>query len=157
MRLRLRPFPADLAGVVSGWATTDEEVLLWCGRAVAPVSAGQISAWAREEGVQPFGLYRGERLVAYGELWVDDDEAEVELARLIVDPAERRQGLGQSLATGLAELARSRYPQVFLRVHPDNIAARRCYAAAGFEPVEAEKAAIWNAGQPHDYVWLTPP
>lgn len=30
--------------------------------------------------VQPFGLYCGERLVAYGELWVDDDEAEVALA-----------------------------------------------------------------------------
>ena len=59
MRLRLRPFPADLAGVVSGWATTDEEVLLWCGRAVAPVSAGQISAWAREKGVRAFGLYPG--------------------------------------------------------------------------------------------------
>jgi ribosomal protein S18 acetylase RimI-like enzyme len=156
MRLRLRPFPADLAGVVSGWATTDEEVLLWCGHAVAPVSAGQISAWAGEEGVQPFGLYRGERLVAYGELWVDDDEAEVELARLIVDPAERRQGLGQSLATGLAELARSRYPRVFLRVHPDNIAARRCYAAAGFEPVEPDQATAWNVGQPVDYVWLSP-
>jgi len=156
MRLRLCPFPAGSAGVVSGWATTDEEVLLWCGRAAAPVPAGQISAWAREEGVQPFGLYRGERLVAYGELWVDDDEAEVELARLIVDPAERRQGLGQSLATGLAELARSRYPQVFLRVHPDNIAARRCYAAAGFEPVEPDQATAWNAGQPVDYVWLSP-
>ena len=33
MRLRLCPFPAGSAGVVSGWATTDEEVLLWCGRA----------------------------------------------------------------------------------------------------------------------------
>ena len=44
MSLRLRPFPADLAGVVSGWATTEEEVLLWCGRPAAPVSAAQISA-----------------------------------------------------------------------------------------------------------------
>ena len=157
MRLRLCPFPAGSAGVVSGWATTDEEVLLWCGRAAAPVPAGQISAWAREKGVRAFGLYRGERLAAYGELWVDDDEAEVELARLIVDPAERRQGLGQSLATGLAELARSRYPRVFLRVHPDNVAARRCYATAGFEPVEPDQAAAWNVGQPVDYLWLSLP
>jgi ribosomal protein S18 acetylase RimI-like enzyme len=156
MSLRLRRFPADLAGVVSGWATTDEEVLLWCGRAAAPVPAAQVSAWAREEGVEPFGLYHGERLVGYGELWVDDHEAEVELARLIVDPAERGQGLGRRLATGLAGLARSRYPRVFLRVHPDNTAARRCYAAAGFQPVAPEQAAAWNAGQPVDYVWLSP-
>jgi predicted GNAT family N-acyltransferase len=49
--------------------------------------------------VQPFGLYRDGRLVAYGELWTDDDAAETELARLIVDPGERGQGLGRHLAT----------------------------------------------------------
>jgi GNAT superfamily N-acetyltransferase len=37
---------------------------------------------------------------------VDDQEAEVELARLIVDPGARRQGLGRHLAAGLARLAR---------------------------------------------------
>jgi ribosomal protein S18 acetylase RimI-like enzyme len=100
-------------------------------------------------------MYCGGPLVAYGELWVDDDEAEVELARLIVDPAERGQGLGRRLAAGLAGLARSSYPRVFLRVHPDNLAARRCYAAAGFQPVEPDQAAAWNASQPVDYVWLS--
>jgi ribosomal protein S18 acetylase RimI-like enzyme len=128
---------------------------MWCGRPAAPVPAGQINAWAHEDGVEPFGLYREGRLVGYGELWVDDDEAEVELARLIVDPGERGQGLGRCLVTGLADLARSRYPRVFLRVHPDNIAAQRCYAAAGFGPVEPQQAAAWNASQPVDYVWLT--
>jgi len=68
----------------------------------------------------------------------------------------RGQGLGRRLATGLVGLARSRYPRVFLRVHPDNTAARRCYAAAGFEPVPPEQAAAWNAGQPVGYVWLSP-
>jgi ribosomal protein S18 acetylase RimI-like enzyme len=155
MDLRLRSFRADSASVVSGWATTDEEVVMWCGLRAAPVPPRQINAWAREHGVQPFGMYRGGRLVAYGELWVDDDEAEVELARLIVDPGERGQGLGRRLAAGLADLARSRYPRVFLRVHPDNLAARRCYAAAGFQPVEPDQAAAWNASQPVDYVWLS--
>ncbi len=155
MALRLHPFSADSADVVSGWAETTEEVLMWCGLAAAPVPAEQINAWADEDWVQPFGLYRDERLVAYGELWVDDDEAGVELARLIVDPAERGQGLGRLLASGLAELARSRYPLVFLRVRPDNIAALRCYAAAGFEPVEPHQAAAWNTGQPVNYVWLS--
>ena len=154
MALRLHSFSADSADVVSGWAQTHEEVLMWCGIPIAPVPAEQINAWANEDWVQPFGLYRDERLVAYGELWVDDDEAGVELARLIVDPAERRQGLGRRLASGLADLARSRYPLVFLRVHPDNIAAQRCYAATGFQPVEPQQAAVWNASQPVNYVWL---
>jgi [ribosomal protein S18]-alanine N-acetyltransferase len=130
---------------------------MWCSHPAAPVPADQISAWAQEDGVQPFGLYRGDRLVGYGELWVDDDEAEVELARLIVDPAERGHGLGRRMVTGLADLAQSRYPRVFVRVHPDNIAAQRCYAAAGFDPVEPDQAAEWNACQPIGYIWLSAP
>ena len=153
--VRVRPFPAGLAGLVSSWASTDGEVRMWCGLAAAPVPAAQIEAWADEDGVRPFGLYRGERLVGYGELWVDDDESEVELARLIVDPRERGQGLGRHLVTGLAGRARSVHPLVFLRVHPANRAAQRCYTAAGFQPVPPEQAAEWNAGQPVDYVWFT--
>jgi hypothetical protein len=52
MRLCVRPFPAEAAGVVSGWATSDEEALMWCS-AAAPVPAEQISARAREDGVEP--------------------------------------------------------------------------------------------------------
>lgn len=157
MALQLRTFPGELAGVVSGWARTDEEALMWCGARAAPVSAGQVSAWGGEDGVEPFGLYQGQRLLAYGELWVDDQEAEVELARLIVDPGVRGQGLGRYLAAGLARLARRRHPRVFLRVHPGNAAALRCYAAAGFEPVGPDQAAAWNTGQPVSYVWLSYP
>ena len=153
--LRVVPFPADLAGVVSSWARTAGEVLMWCGLAAAPVPAAQIAAWAGEDGVQPFGLYRGEQLAGYGELWVDDDEAEVELARLIIDPRERGRGLGRHLVTELARRARSVYPLVFLRVHPANRAAQRCYTAAGFQLVTPGQAAEWNAGQPVGYVWFT--
>lgn len=155
MTLRVRPFPADLAVLVSSWAGTAGEVLMWCGLAAAPVPAGQIEAWADEDGVQPFGLYRDERLVGYGELWVDDDEAEVELARLIIDPRERGQGLGRHLVAELASRARSVHPLVFLRVHPANLAAQRCYAAAGFQPVTPAQAAEWNAGQPVAYRWFS--
>jgi len=153
--LRVRPFPAGLAALVSSWAGTAGEVLMWCGLAAAPVPAGQIEAWADENGVQPFGLYRDGQLVGYGELWVDDDEAEVELARLIVDPRERGQGLGRYLVTELADRARSVHPLVFLRVHPENLAAQRCYTAAGFQPVAPEQAAEWNMGQPFRYDWFT--
>src|SRR5215472_10244827 len=127
MALHVRAFPAELVGVVSGWAQSDEEALMWCGAVAAPVPAEQVSAWAAEDGVEPFGLFRDERPVAYGELWVDDAEGEVELARLIVDPDERGQGLGRHLAAELARMARLRHPRVFLRVHPDNVAALRSY------------------------------
>ena len=157
MTLQLRSFPPELASVVSSWARTETDVLMWCGAKVAPVPADQIRAWAEEDWAEPFGLYRDEQLVGYGELWADDEEAEVELARLIVDPGERGQGLGRYLATELASLARARHPRIMLRVHPGNQSALRCYASAGFEPVAADQAASWNTGQPFNYVWLSPP
>jgi ribosomal protein S18 acetylase RimI-like enzyme len=156
LTLHLRSFPPEQASAVSSWARTEAEALMWCGASVAPVPAEQIRAWADESWVEPFGLYHDQRLVGYGELWTDDEEDEVELARLIIDPGERGQGLGRYLVTELASLARTRHPLVMLRVHPGNQAALRCYASAGFEPVAAGQAAAWNTGQPFDYVWLTP-
>jgi len=120
----------------------------WCTVGRAGLRAGR--------GRQRPDRRRGARLSArHGELWVDDGEVEVELARLIVDPGERGQGLGRRLAAELARLARSRQSRVFLRIHPRNIAAQRCYAAAGFAPVEPHQAASWNVGQPIGYLWLS--
>ncbi|MER6353580.1 hypothetical protein ABT186_17490 [Streptomyces sp. NPDC001634] len=43
---------------------------------------------------------------------------------------------------------------VFMRVHPDNDRALRCYQGAEFMPVDAGLAKSWNAAQPVDHVWL---
>ena len=76
------------------------------------------------------------RRVAGGlrELWADDGEAEVELARLIVAPGKRGQGVSRGLAAMLADVARSKYPRVFLRIHPGNIATQRCYPRLASSP-----------------------
>ena len=52
-------------------------------------------------------------------------------------------------------MADEAYRAVFLRVHPANLAAQRCYAAAGFQPVTAAQAAEWNTGQPFAYRWFS--
>ncbi|WP_146009406.1 hypothetical protein [Deinococcus planocerae] len=53
----------------------------------SPPSPEVVLAWQRDAVVEvrSFVLVRGEPL-AYGELWIDREEQEVELARLIVDP-----------------------------------------------------------------------
>src|SRR5678809_255129 len=52
--------------------------------------------------------------VGYGETWVDDDEREVELARIIVAPPARGRGLGRELTRLLVTEARRSYPDVVL-------------------------------------------
>jgi GNAT superfamily N-acetyltransferase len=154
MPLRLRAFDPSAAEIVAGWAESEEETLRWCGRA-APVTPDVVAAWSHEAGVQPYGLYHDDRLVGYGEAWVDDEESEVELARLIIEPTERGHGLGRRLVSELTTVALRHHPSVFMRVHPENASALRCYASVDFVPVEPALAAEWNRPQPVAYVWLT--
>ncbi|MET9879097.1 GNAT family N-acetyltransferase [Actinacidiphila glaucinigra] len=137
------------------WPTTAREVALWCERHEYPLAGAVVADWRDAADVEAYLLYDGPDLVGYGELWLDAEENEVELARVIVAPSARGRGLGRRLIVALAARARlTGLAEVFLRVHPDNAAALRCYPGAGFVPVAPELAAEWNVPQPVAYVWL---
>ncbi|MER7459454.1 GNAT family N-acetyltransferase [Micromonospora sp. NPDC126480] len=153
--MELTAFEAAHAPVVAGWAGSAEESRRWCSR--DDVTPDVVAGWAAAPDVIAYVAVEHGEPVAYGELWVDDDEAEVELARLIVAPAQRGRGFGRDLVTRLTAAGLAYHPAVFMRVHPDNVPALRCYAGAGFVPVPAEQAAQWNEGQPVAYVWLSHP
>lgn len=154
--MRLQPFDPSQAALVTSWAPTLAEVRSWCARAEAPVPAEVVATWSEAADVEAF-LLVAESPVAYGELWVDVEEGEVELARLLVDPARRGAGVGRLLTRLLAEHARQAHPElgtVCLRVLPDNPAGHRAYLAAGFRFVDPDLEATWNAGQPRAYRWM---
>ena len=154
--LTLDSLRASDADTVARWATSAEEARGWGGHAVPwPLDSSVVHAWHEHPDVRPFVLRDAGALVAYGELWVDDDEQEVELARIIVRPARRGRGVGRMLVTQLLlRAARTGYPAAFVRVVPGNHGALACYRAAGFAPVSAEERLRFNEGQPVDYVWL---
>ncbi|MFD3456928.1 GNAT family N-acetyltransferase [Streptomyces sp. NPDC058691] len=116
-----------------------------------------VAAWRDEEDVEAY-VARDDAgaLVAYGELWVDPGETEVEVARVIVPPGARGRGIGRRFVSALAARAREStgWGDVFVRVHPGNAPALRGYRAAGFAPVAAALAAEWNTPQPDACVWL---
>ncbi|WP_169787618.1 GNAT family N-acetyltransferase [Luteipulveratus mongoliensis] len=157
---RLQPqgdgFPHSLAATVGRWASAPLDARMWRVDA-GPVPPGQVLACAGEADVQPYTLRLGDEPVAYGELWVDDDESEVELARLIVDPERRGRGLGRALTQSLADLAVTFHPAVFLRVRPDNEVAIGCYQSVGFQRVSAKSEQEWNTDQPIAYAWFELP
>lgn len=145
--MELIEFDTARAATVAGRPSSPDEAWRWCGH--RDVTPEMVAGW---DG-RAFGLVDDGALVGYGELWVDDDE--VEVARLIVDPARRRQGIGRRLVEALADVALSYDTgSVFLRVHPDNESAIRVYLAARFRFVDESTAAAWNMGQPVNYRWL---
>jgi ribosomal protein S18 acetylase RimI-like enzyme len=120
-----------------------------------PLPPEVVHRWHADPDVHPYVVCSGMTLLGYGELWIDAEEQEVELARLIVAPAHRRQGVGGALVRLLLEEARhTAYPHAFLRVFPDNYAAIRCYRRAGFTPVSPSDQQAFNGGQPMDYLWM---
>lgn len=72
-------------------------------------------------------------LVAYGQLGDRYDRAH--LARLIVKPAMRGQGLGRKLIEMMIDVARNEqnFSKIALFVYRDNEPARECYRSLGFE------------------------
>jgi ribosomal protein S18 acetylase RimI-like enzyme len=152
--LELVEFDLASAPAVSSWARTAQEVQAWCSQSEAPVPPDVVAGWSQAPDVLAYLLVDGAEPIGYGELWVDDEEAEVELARLIVEPAHRGRGVGRDMVARLVQKAMHHHSSVLMRVHPDNLAARRCYAAAGFTRVPAEDEVAWNQGQPVQYVWM---
>ncbi|MFE0778318.1 GNAT family N-acetyltransferase [Streptomyces sp. NPDC058861] len=155
----LLPFSADHAAVVAGWPASAREVLLWCGRREFPVTGETVAGWQEDREVHGHLLVGDDGAVlGYGEVWTDAEEDEAELARIVVAPEARGRGVGRVLVRALLDRALGAgLDDVFLRVHPDNTGALRCYEGAGFVRVAPEAAAEWNAVQPVAYAWLTWP
>jgi len=162
-RMPLHPFDRDQAALVTSWAAGDAEVVrAWISLEADAVPADVVAGWSEADDVEAFlftvdadGPY-----VAYGELWLDDEEGEVELARLLVAPELRGRGVGRALVGELVDRARSTHPElpdVILRVQPGNLRAIRAYHAAGFVDVPEGEQASWNEGQRRVYHWMVLP
>jgi ribosomal protein S18 acetylase RimI-like enzyme len=155
----LRSFEMAHAASVADWATSAHEVSLLCGREEFPFPAELRTSWPKvAHDILLYLFLDGETPIGYGELWLDDDEDEVELARIIVAPEHRGKGLGYQLVQALlARALKAGHSNVFLRVRPENAPAIRTYERVGFKPVDAALAAEWNAPQPVDYAWYQYP
>ena len=154
--MELRDFSDPYGAVVAGWTRDAGEVALLCGRVEYPFPEELTESWRQvADDIRSYLLFDGDRAVGYGEVWLDDDEDEVELARIIVDPEVRGKGIGLELVRALLGPALAAgYPEVFLRVRPDNEVAIRTYQRVGFADVPQELMDEWNAQQPMAYRWM---
>jgi len=151
----LMAFSPVLAEVVVGWPRSVDEIEAWCSLRQESVAPRTVVQWAASPDGEAFVYVVDDAVAGYGELRSDDEEQEVELAHIIVDPERRNCSVGRHLVRALTERARMRHDLVVLRVRPGNHSALRCYLQSGYQRVAEPEEAAWNRGQPHDYIWMT--
>lgn len=112
----------------------------------APIAAIALAkAYVRPGGAQwlPFAILAGERMVGFIELACEPDTAdEYWIFHFFIDHRFQRRGYGRAALDAFIRLVRSEYPRcanLRLVVHPENLAAQRLYASAGFTPTGAER------------------
>ena len=90
---------------------------------------------------------------AFGQMY--ERHGRINLARLVVAPDQRRQGLGTRLVTLLMDRGRETFPleEFSLYVYDDNHAAMACYSGAGFE----EHASPVGDDVPDNCIYMTCP
>ena len=155
MHLELADFEDRYADFVVGWVRSSREAEAWASLGPGQLDRSLFARWHAENGVVPCVGVVGDAVCAYGEVWEDHDENEAELARIIVAPHRRGQGVGRRFVSLLVdEAGRRGFSEIWLRVVPGNAPAIACYAAAGFVRATADEEAEFNEGQPRAYEWM---
>lgn len=149
----LVPGRPEHAAVVVGWVRSSPYSRPWLG--AGGDDEAILARWAALDGATQWVLETASGTpVAYGEVWVEPEEDEAELAHLVVDPARRGEGFGRELVARLGAYAAELAALVALRVDPDNTHAQAVYAGCGYERFPAAEEAAFNEGQPAAYVWM---
>ncbi len=145
----LREAVAQDAELIAGWLEDPRDCRLTIGH--APLRDGEFHEWLMAEDQGCWILDGPEGPLGYGEVWIDADARDLELAHLMIRPEHRNRGWGRLLTQLLFDRGRPYgFPTVFMRIYPENASALRCYESAGFAPVSAMTSDIGL-----EWVWLS--
>jgi len=143
MSTTLRPAcPGDLETILA-WVTSPDQMRLWAGPAV-PFPGSPAATWealsATPENAFALTGPSGDML-GFGQILARP--ASAHLARIIVSPAQRGQGLGRRLCSELVRLTTIRHPStpITLNVYEGNAPALALYQSLGFQALPADSTA----------------
>jgi len=137
----LRSFLASDDRALISWVRSPEELLLFGGPEMSwPLDRAQLAAVrSRPDTTAWTGVIPPAAApVGHIELVVRDESGHGHIARVIVDPARRREGLGRKLVlAALDEAVAGGLQLVTLNVRRQNEAAIRTYTGLGFRTVDS--------------------
>lgn len=99
-----------------------------------PVKRAHFNEWIAADDQWGFILEMHGHPLGYGEVWFDFVSEDIEIAHVVISPEWRHQGYGKLLVERLRHCgSQFRSWPLFIRVDPDNLAARRLYAQIGYQ------------------------
>ncbi len=128
---------ADISHLMS-WFPTERSVDLWGGPNFRyPFTPEYFHEDVHWREMNTYCLVDGcGEMLAFGQVY--ERHGRINLARLVVSPDCRRQGIGRQLVGRLMQLGRREFPcqEYSLYVCKDNHPAKACYMSMGFEDSE---------------------
>ncbi len=155
MDVAIGDFRQEHGTTVIGWVRSAPESLRWSSVPYLRLETAVLDEWHAQPGIVPcVGLLDGD-LCAYGQVLEDHTEDEAEVARVIVAPDRRGQGVGKAFVALLANEARRRgFTSIVARAVRGDRVAFACYQSAGFVRMSWAEEAALNVDQDQEYVWL---
>ncbi|MBT2405284.1 MULTISPECIES: GNAT family N-acetyltransferase [unclassified Streptomyces] len=155
--LTLRPFRPTDSALLIDWITGPTELITWAGPSFSwPLDEAQLTAYATDPARHTFtAISADSEPVGHISLRRHDDAPGARLGRVLIAPASRGRGLGESLLTlaidqAFGDLA---LPLLDLGVYAHNTPAVRLYEKLGFrthqviKDVEQVDGVWWTALQ----------
>lgn len=156
--LQLVPFQLGHFPILQRWFATEKELVQWAGPALRhPLSLEQMHEDLAESRRRPplrllWSACRDDQVIGHCQLLFDRRNGVVRLARIVLAPSARGQGLGLPMLEALlAEaFADADIERVELNVYDWNAAARHLYRRAGFREEGLRRSATrvgrerWN-------------
>jgi len=137
MELRKYYDPLDREWV-AGWIDSEEVATAFCGlnRVTDQVFEGWLAA---QDQLQFVLVNENNEPVAYGEIWVEEESRDVEIAHLLVTNEARGEGFGSEMMRKLVEYATAKLKQtqrILARNEPENEVAAAALQKALFVRME---------------------
>lgn len=129
--MNIRKVLPEDESLIEEWLKDPDDCMLVTGK--QHYSSDMFHSWYEAHDQFGYMLDEGATSVAYGEIWVDEEEGDLELAHLVVHPSFRNRGIGKRLITELLEKSKDYpYEWVYMRIEPHNAQALQCYKGVGF-------------------------
>ena len=153
--LKLVPFPKESTNSLLSWISNAEELQFWSGNTFKNGLNKEIFLSHLQRNDLYSFSFRDDSssLLAYGEV-VQGKNNQAVLCRGIVNPRERRKGIGKQFVADVMEWVfdEKKMYKITLNALGNNLPARKCYLSLGFRIIGVKRNYRWISNQWRDLV-----